>query len=331
MRPLALVAALAAAALTTPLRADVTALTPFPAKLAIRGSDDAPQLLVTGTDGPRERDLTATVAYAVSDPKVARVDAAGRVFPLANGAADITATFQGKTTKVPVTVAGLETFEPINFTNTIEPILTKLSCNSGGCHGKIQGQNNFRLSLLGYDPELDFATLTKESRGRRMLPSAPDQSLFLLKTTGQIPHGGGKKTEVGSEEYKVLRRWIASGTPFGRPTDPTIVKVTVSPETRVIDRSARQQLAVHAHYSDGRVEDVTRRAQYESNETEVATVNETGLVNTLTTTGQVPSWCAFRGWSTSSRRSCRGPVPPSISPSRPKPSSINSRPRSGVS
>ncbi len=295
MRSLALVAALAAATLTTPLRAAVTALVPFPAKIAVRGSDDAPQLLVTGLDGPRELDLTAAVAYTVADPKVVRIDAAGRVFPLANGSTEVTATFQGKAVKVPVTVAGLETFEPINFTNTVEPILTKLSCNSGGCHGKIQGQNGFRLSLLGYDPELDYATLVKESRGRRMLPSAPDRSLFLLKTTGQVPHGGGKKTEVGSEEYKVLRRWVASGTPYGLPTDPTIVKVTVFPETRVIDRSARQQLAVHAHYSDGRVEDVTRRAQYESNETEVATVSETGLVNTLTTTGQAAVMVRFSG------------------------------------
>jgi len=295
MRTLSLAAALVGVALATPLRADVTALVPFPAKLAVRGSDDAPQLLVTGLDGPRELDLTAVAAYAVSDPKVARVDAAGRVFPLANGAAEITARFQGRAVAVPLTVAGLETFEPINFANTVEPILTKLSCNSGGCHGKIQGQNGFRLSLLGFDPELDFATLVKESRGRRMLPAAPDQSLFLLKTTGQVPHGGGKKTEVGSEEYKVLRRWVASGTPYGLPTDPAIVKVTVFPAARVIDRAGRQQLAVHAHYSDGRVEDVTRRAQYESNETEVATVSESGLVNTLTTTGQAAVMVRFSG------------------------------------
>ena len=68
--------------------------------------------------------------------------------------------------------------------------------------------------------------------------------------------------DVGGEEYKIVRRWIASGLPYGSPSDPTVTKITVFPESRVIDRKGRQQLAVYAHYSDGSVEDVTRRAQY---------------------------------------------------------------------
>ena len=46
------------------------------------------------------------------------------------------------------------------------PIFTKLSCNGGGCHGKSGGQNGFRLSLLGFEPEIDYASLTREERGR---------------------------------------------------------------------------------------------------------------------------------------------------------------------
>jgi hypothetical protein len=34
---------------------------------------------------------------------------------------------------------------PLNFANDIVPILTKGSCNSGGCHGKAGGQNGFKL------------------------------------------------------------------------------------------------------------------------------------------------------------------------------------------
>ncbi|MGL6076291.1 MAG: DUF1549 domain-containing protein [Fimbriiglobus sp.] len=275
--------------------AETTAIRVFPSKIEIFGSDDAPQIHVTGDQGARQIDLTSTTNYTVTDAKVATIDQAGRITPKANGSTVITALFQGKSAQLSVTVKRMDTAQPINFHNTIEPILTKLSCNSGGCHGKIAGQNGFRLSLLGFDSEFDYMTLVKESRGRRMLPSAPDQSLFLLKTTGQVPHGGGKKTEVGSEEYKVLRRWIASGMPYGQPTDPKITKVVVSPESRVLDRNSRQQLVVHAHYTDGRVEDVTRRAQYESNETEVATVNETGIVSTLGTTGQAAVMVRFSG------------------------------------
>jgi hypothetical protein len=184
---------------------------------------------------------------------------------------------------------------PINFPNHVVPIFAKLSCNSGGCHGKIAGQNGFRLSLLGFDPAFDYDNLLKEGRGRRVFPAAPDSSLLLTKMTGSVAHGGGKKTEVGSEEYKIIRRWIASGLPYGSPSDPTLTKITVYPESRVIDRKSRQQLAVYAHYSDGSVEDVTRRAQYESNDTDLATVSETGVISTQNMTGQAGIMARFNG------------------------------------
>jgi hypothetical protein len=274
----------------------VAAIAAHPTALKLRGADDAPQLVVTGkrADG-REVDLTAAATYSVSNPKVVRVTSDGRVFPLANGSAEITATVEGKTVKVPVTAEAMDAPLPINFANHVVPVFTKLGCNSGGCHGKIQGQNGFRLSLLGFDPEFDYANLRKEARGRRVFPAAPESSLLLTKATGAIAHGGGKKLEPGSEEYKIVRRWIASGLPYGSPSDPTVTRVSVFPETRVIDRQGRQQLAVYAHYSDGTVEDVTRRAQFESNDTEVATVNEAGLVSTLSITGQAAVMVRYQG------------------------------------
>jgi hypothetical protein len=274
----------------------VTTVSAFPAALKLRGTDNAPQLLLTGkrADG-REIDLTGSAAYAVSDPKVIRVAADGRVYPLANGTAEITATVGGMTVKVPVTCERMEAPIPINFANNVVPVFTKLGCNSGGCHGKIQGQNGFRLSLLGFDPQADYENLMKEARGRRVFPAAPDQSLLLTKATGQIAHGGGKRMEVGGEEYKIVHRWIASGMPYGSLSDPIVTRVTVVPEHRVLDRQGRQQLAVYAHYSDGSVEDVTRRAQYESNDTEIGTVSESGLVNTLGITGQAAVMVRYQG------------------------------------
>jgi hypothetical protein len=296
MRFLLSFAAIAVASVASAADA-ITKLTAYPAALTIRGAEDAPQLVLTGnTAAGRFLDLTDTAKYAVGDAKIVKVDpATGRVFPLANGSTSITATANGQTAQVAVTVSGMETAQPINFPNQISPILTKLGCNSGGCHGKISGQNGFRLSLLGFEPEFDYMTLLKESRGRRIFPASPDQSLFLLKGAGVVPHGGGKKMDVNGEEYKLLRRWIASGTPYGNDTDPKLSKVTVFPEHRVVDRQNRQQLAVLAHYTDGSIEDVTRRAQYESNETEVATVSESGLVQTLSITGQAAVMIRFQG------------------------------------
>lgn len=292
---LVLIALATAAAAAPPAPVAPQSISAYPNKLLIRGIDDAPQLAITGVVGTRHHDLTAEARYTVSDPKIASINATGRVFPVANGNTEIVAVVGGHSVKIPVVVESTEAPLPINFANQIVPVLTKLGCNSGGCHGKISGQNGFRLSLLGFEPEFDYTTLLKESRGRRIFPAAPDQSLFLLKGAGVVPHGGGKKMDVDSEEYKLLRRWIASGTPYGRETDPKVTKVTVFPEHRVIDRQSRQQLVVRVEYSDGKVEDVTRRAQFESNETEVATVSESGLVQAGNATGQAAIMVRFQG------------------------------------
>jgi hypothetical protein len=292
-------AVLALAALGAPARAadaPVTGLSAYPAKVVMKGTDDAPQLVVTGTraDG-RQIDLSGSATYSISDPKVARVDETGRVYPLANGTAEITATFDGKTVKVSLTAEKMEAPLPLNFGNQVNPIFTKLSCSSGGCHGKIAGQNGFRLSLLGFDPAFDYENLLKETRGRRVFPAAPEKSLILTKATGAVPHGGGKKMDPNGEEFKIVRRWIASGMPYGTKDDPTVTKISVYPEHRVVDRKGRQQLAVYAHYTDGSVEDITRRAQYESNDTDIATVSESGVVNTLNITGQAGIMARFNG------------------------------------
>jgi hypothetical protein len=274
----------------------VTAIAAFPTTLKLKGMEDAPQLLITGkqADG-RDIDLSAAATYSVSDPKVARVEPNGRVFPVANGSAEITITYEGKTVKVPLTAEKMEAPQPLNFANHVVPIFTKLSCSSGGCHGKIAGQNGFRLSLLGFDPAFDYENLLKEGRGRRVFPAAPESSLLLTKMAGTAPHGGGKKTEVGSEEYKIVRRWIASGMPYGTASDPHVVKISVYPESRVVERKGRQQVAVHAHYSDGSVEDVTRRAQYESNDSDIASVSESGVVSMHSMTGQAAVMARFNG------------------------------------
>jgi hypothetical protein len=270
-----------------PKPADVQALAVAPEKVALNGLDDAAQLVVTATlAGNRLQDLTTDIKYEVTDPKVARVTTGGRVVPLTNGSTEVVVKYGDKTVKVAVSAVSCDVNLPINFANQVVPIFTKLGCNSGGCHGKLAGQNGFRLSLLGFDPELDFTTLVMEGRGRRLFPAAPDNSLLLLKASGIVAHGGGKRMEVGSDEYRLVRRWIAAGMPSGRPTDPKVTGITVAPEHRTLTRQNKQQFAVYAHYSDGTVEDVTRRAQYESNEQEIAVVEPSGLVRTLNMSGE---------------------------------------------
>jgi hypothetical protein len=276
--------------------AEVKSVSVHPAKVSLTGSDDAAQLVVTATlASGQSADLTSDAQYAVADAKSATVLAGGRVVPKANGSSEIVVTFGGQSVRVPLNVKSVGENLPLNFTNQIVPIFTKLGCNSGGCHGKLAGQNGFRLSLLGFEPDLDFMTLVKEGRGRRLFPANPDASLFLMKATGRAPHGGGKKMDPDSDEYKLVRRWIAAGMPWGAEKDPTVTKITVFPEHRVLSRQSKQQFAVYAHYTDGTIEDITRRAQYESNDPEIATVEERGLVKTLGMSGEAAVMARYQG------------------------------------
>jgi hypothetical protein len=183
----------------------------------------------------------------------------------------------------------------IRFTTDVVPVLTKLGCNSGGCHGKATGQNGFKLSLLGFEPDLDYQAIVKEGRGRRIVPAAPDQSLVLVKATNKMPHGGGQRTKVGSEEYEILRRWIADGMTAPAPDDPFVERIDLSPREKVLGSNAVEALRVTAHFSDGTSRDVTRQAVYESNEPEIASVESNGLVKTHDKTGLFSVMVRFGG------------------------------------
>jgi len=279
-----------------PPPAQVQSLNAYPSHIKLKGSDDSQQLVLTaGLAEGRLQDLSENVKYEIADPKIARVSSAGRVIPLADGKTEISATYGPKTIKIPVTAEADDQNLPNHFANQIVPVLTKLGCNGGGCHGKASGQNGFKLSLLGFEPEVDYAALVKEARGRRLFPAAPDHSLVLLKAAGQVAHGGGKRMEIDSDEYKLIRRWIAAGTPYGQPTDPFVDKIMVYPDHRIMTRQNKQQVAVYAHYTDGAVEDITRRAQYESNDTEIAVVESSGLVRTLGFSGEAAIMARYQG------------------------------------
>jgi Protein of unknown function (DUF1553)/Protein of unknown function (DUF1549) len=178
---------------------------------------------------------------------------------------------------------------PPTFEHDVLPILTRAGCNAGACHGKARGQNGFQLSLLGFDPDFDFNAITQEARGRRLLPGSPENSLFLRKPAGQIPHGGGKRLDLRDTNYDVLRRWIAAGTPRDTKDTPKLAKITVTPAERILDNLAEQQLVVTGHYSDGTAVDVTHLTTFQSSESVVAAVSAEGRINA----GPIPGEAAI--------------------------------------
>jgi hypothetical protein len=266
-------------------------------KLVIRSRDGRQQLIVTGEYSSGQLiDHTRKVTYAAEPAGVVNIDATGMVTPIMDGAVTVTVTDpSGKSATVRVEVTGVAHELPMNFTNQIVPIFTKLGCNSGGCHGKATGQNGFKLSLLGFYPDEDYEYLVKEGRGRRLFPGSAGQSLLLTKAVGKSPHGGGKRMEPDSYEYRLISRWVDQGMPYGSANDPVVTGIKCYPEGRVMDRSREQQIVTLATYSDGTVEDVTRMALYEPNDQEMAESSVTALVKTLELAGEVAIMARYQG------------------------------------
>ena len=259
------------------------------AVLTIHGADARQQILATATLTNGElRDFTRDVTYTTAPAGIVTVSPTGRLAPLADGTATITAREPGgRTATAKVTVADFANTARINFPNQIVPIFTKTGCNGGGCHGKAAGQNGFKLSLLGFEPTEDYEHLTREARGRRIFPAAPERSLLLQKGTALLPHGGGKRLEVDSDDYKLLVRWITQGMPYGPSTDPTVERVEVIPAERSLPRDGEQQMVVLAHYTDGSVADVTGSALFEPNDKELARTDTAGRLKVFNQPGDV--------------------------------------------
>ncbi|MFP6671562.1 MAG: DUF1549 domain-containing protein [Pirellulaceae bacterium] len=170
--------------------------------------------------------------------------------------------------------------EPVRsqFVTDVVPVLTKLGCNGGGCHGKATGQNGFKLSLLGFEPAADYQALVKEARGRRLFFSDASRSLLLQKATGRVPHGGGKRLVVGSHDYLALLRWIQQGAVPPSDQDITLTSIAVSPSQLLIQSDTTKQLKVTATFSDGTTRDATGQSLFTSNEEEIAAVSEKGVL-----------------------------------------------------
>jgi hypothetical protein len=167
------------------------------------------------------------------------------------------------------------------FSRHVAPLFSRLGCNAGVCHGAVKGQNGFRLTLFAADPALDHARVVREFGGRRVNLRNADQSLLLLKATGQLPHEGGKRLEVGSAEYQVLRQWLAAGAPLDRPETSAAPRLSVLLPSQTVKRGTSFRLRVQAGFRDGTTEDVTALCSFESRDGTVATVDRLGNVKAI--------------------------------------------------
>ncbi len=174
-------------------------------------------------------------------------------------------------------IARAESPRPVDFRTDVIAALSHAGCNSGACHGSPMGKNGFRLSLRGFDPDVDFNSLTRGELGRRVDRLQPANSLFLLKGTGSVPHQGGVRLKAGEPAYEMLARWVAEGCKDSGPA--LLEKLEVTPEKlRLASDAPTKQLAVRAHFKTGEVRDVTDLAVFSVNTAGAATVSPGGFV-----------------------------------------------------
>lgn len=257
-------------------------LTVLPGKLELTGRDPLHGVVVSMTDDDGNvSDVTRRVSYESDRTDVASVDAGGMVTGLSDGEATLTVKLDGLSLAVPVAVTAFAEKPAPSFKHDVLPILTRSGCNMGGCHGKLAGQNGFRLSLRGYAPEWDHEWITQEVSGRRIDLGFPENSLLLAKPSGVIPHDGGVRFRPDSRMWTTLRDWIAARAPAISADESNVDRLEVLPGDCVMTPGETQQLLVRAHYANGRVRDVTWLAQFFSNDETTVSVKTTGLVKSL--------------------------------------------------
>lgn len=252
-------------------------LTVLPPESKLSGPESFQRLMAVETDGLGNFAGEAPgSAFVSSHPEVAVIED-GVVRPRGNGSATITVTTEkGAKTSAKVTVSGFSETSDWSFRNHVLPALSKGSCNMGACHGALAGKGGFRLSLRGYDPEMDYHRITREARGRRVEMNDPGRSLLLTKATTALKHTGGQRIAPDSLDYRILSEWISAGAKAPGKDDARLEGLEIFPPLSILKPGDKTRFIVRATYSDGREEDVTQWAKFTSSNEAVAMVDDDG-------------------------------------------------------
>jgi hypothetical protein len=257
-----------------------------PPAVTLEGNYARAQLLVAGlanagTVDDRSPDLTHQATYTSSDPRVVTVGKTGRLQAHGNGTASVAVTVAGVTHPVAVKVTGVVAAPVISYSEQVMPIIARAGCNAGACHASQYGKGGFKLTVFAFDPFQDHHNIVRDGFSRRVNFLDPRRSLLLLKATGSVPHGGGRRLQPGSVDHQILQSWLACGAP--RPTSyaSPVTSLRVLPARRAGREGFTQQLRVLAGYPGGKERDVTAWAKFDSTDDGVLRVSPDGLVQTV--------------------------------------------------
>lgn len=279
---------------TLPEGTAVTALTIQPSSVSLNNAFDYTQLLISGTlDSGDTIDVTR-IAELQHDGAIVDITPSGFVKPKTDGTAKLVVKVGAVSVEVPMTVSGVGQPFVADFRTHVNPILSRVGCNQGTCHGSQKGKNGFKLSLRGYDPIYDIRAFTDDLAARRTNVASPANSLMLMKASGAVPHEGGQLFKPSSNYYEVVRNWVANGAKLDLST-PKVASISILPQNPVIQKiGSPQQIRIVATYADGSTKDVTREAYIDSGNTEVAVTNRWGLMTAIRR-GEAPILARYEG------------------------------------
>ena len=251
----------------------------FPAEVNLKFARDRQTIVVRATEpNGVHRDVTAEAKFTLVDSAKAKVTNAV-VSPLADGETKIKVEWNGKSAELPVKVEQALVDQPISFRLDVMPIFMKAECNR--CHGAARGQDGFRLSLWGFDPEGDHFRITREQPGRRINLAIPEESMLVTKATGAAPHTGGKLFEKDSELAKTLVRWLEAGAPNDAKEVAIPTRLEILPKQLLLESPGQKfKMTVRAHYSDGTDRDVTNLALFLTSNESSAKIDKDGVITT---------------------------------------------------
>ncbi len=251
----------------------------FPADAHLRSKLDRQAFVVRVIqDNGIHLDVTSDAKLTLEDPSKA-VLTKNEVAPKAEGSTKIKVQWKNLSASVPLTVEKPD-FEPtVSFRKDVMPVFMKAECNR--CHGAARGQDGFKLSLWGFDPDADYFRITREQPGRRVNLAVPEESLLLTKSDGEAAHTGGKRFEKGSPLYHTMLRWLKAGAPDDPKDLVQLKSVEITPGSLVLEGPEQKfRMNVRANYADGSTRDVTSTALFLSNNEGTAKVDAEGVLTT---------------------------------------------------
>jgi WD40 repeat protein/mono/diheme cytochrome c family protein len=277
---------------TLPQGAKVVSLDVQPKEINLDNPFAYAQVLVTARLANGQA-FDATRVAKVAPVPVVDFAPTGLVRPKVDGTAQLKIDVAEQSITVPVKVSGLKAPQHPDYIRDVNPVLSRLGCNQGTCHGAAKGRNGFKLSLRGVDAVFDVRALDDDHACRRLNFAAPENSLAILKATGAVPHVGGQLTKPGEPYHEILRQWVADGSKLNLKT-PRVTKIEVQPTYPILQREGdRQQFRVVATYADGKTRDVSREAFVETGNQEVA-LAERGML-TAVRRGAAPILARYEG------------------------------------